>query len=61
MNTLPPSTFTGKFFKKSLHLGFGVFVDIWFMGGLHRNAAMARSCSTASFWQFQLLQLPGYY
>jgi hypothetical protein len=29
---LPPSTFTGQFFKKSRHLGLGVFIDIWSMG-----------------------------
>jgi hypothetical protein len=25
---LPPSTFTGQFFKKRRHSGFGIFVDI---------------------------------
>jgi hypothetical protein len=29
---LPPSTLTGQIFKKSRHLGFGVFIDIWSMG-----------------------------
>jgi hypothetical protein len=28
---LPPNLFTGPFFKKSRHLGFGVFIDIWSM------------------------------
>ncbi len=28
---LPPSTITGQFFKKSRHLGFDVFIDIWSM------------------------------
>jgi hypothetical protein len=28
---LPPSTFTGKFFKKNRHVGFAVFIDIWSM------------------------------
>jgi hypothetical protein len=30
---LPSSTFTGPFliYKKSRHLGFGVFIDIWSM------------------------------
>jgi hypothetical protein len=28
---LPPSSFIGLFFKKSRHLGFGVFLDIWSM------------------------------
>ncbi len=28
---LPPSPFTGQFFKKSRHLGFAVFLDIWSM------------------------------
>ncbi len=28
---LPPSTFTGHFFKKSRYLGFDVFIDIWSM------------------------------
>ncbi len=28
---LQPSTFTSQFFKKSRHLGFGVFIDIWSM------------------------------
>jgi hypothetical protein len=33
---LPPSTFTSQFFKKSRHLGFGVFIDNWSMPrGLH--------------------------
>ncbi len=28
---MPPSTFIGKFFLKSRHLGFDFFLDIWFM------------------------------
>ncbi len=28
---LPPSTLTDSIFKKSRHLGFGVFIDIWSM------------------------------
>jgi hypothetical protein len=32
---LPPSTFTGKFLKRSQHLGFGVFLDIWSMAREH--------------------------
>ncbi len=29
------NTCTGKIFKKSRHLGFGVFIDIWSMGHTH--------------------------
>jgi hypothetical protein len=28
---LPASTFTGKFFKKNRHLGFGILIDFWSM------------------------------
>ncbi len=31
LSHLPPSPFTGQLFKKSRHLGFGVFIDIWSM------------------------------
>ncbi len=37
----PQSPFTGNFLKKRRHLGIGVFIDIWSLGGGGGNRGLA--------------------
>ncbi len=50
---LPPSTFTGQL-KKSRHLGFGVFKDIWSM--IHINPDYTMNIGVSSYIRLKLLR-----